>query len=83
MTITKNNYKNKGELEVKTIRLFKGDVDIINSFYPNAGYNVVIRMLVHNLVKKLLATTNSLENIDGTDITLDITLAGSIEGQPE
>lgn len=39
--------------EKKTIRLFKGDAEAMNRFYPQAGYNRAIRTLVHQHLRAL------------------------------
>lgn len=68
----KHTEKNKGELERKGIRLFKGDAELINEYYPTAGYNVVIRKLVHNFCRRLEENTNRKELPDADDIDISI-----------
>ena len=41
-----------------TLRLHRGDTDIIQQFYPHAGYNKVIRQLVHKFARQLLERDN-------------------------
>lgn len=38
--------RRKENLEIKTLRLSSGATDALQQFYPNLGYNRVIRMLV-------------------------------------
>lgn len=45
--------KNKPELELRTIRLFKGDSDRLQEYYQKSGYNKAIRVLVRNHLNKL------------------------------
>lgn len=68
----KHSAKNKGKLERKQIRLFEGDAAILDEYYPRAGHTIIIRIIVHNFVKKLLNKTNQkelmneLESINGS-----------------
>lgn len=41
------------EFEKVTLRLKRGDVAVLKEFYPNAGYNKVVRALVSRHVKRL------------------------------
>ena len=45
--------RDKPEFEKKTIRLFVGDADAMNRFYPEAGYNRAIRTLVRQHLRSL------------------------------
>lgn len=70
----KYSERKKGELEKKSLRLFKGDSEILDEFYPRAGHSIIIRTIVHNFVKKLQESANRKEipdelrnlTIDGT-----------------
>ena len=45
--------KDERELEVVTLRLVKGDKEILQEFYPEIGYNRVVRELVSRAAKRL------------------------------
>lgn len=57
----KYGQRNKGKLEKKNLRLFQGDAEFLDEMFPRAGYSIVIRMIVHNFVKKLQANINKVE----------------------
>lgn len=42
----------------KTIRLYAGDTEELDGFYPTLGYNAVIRELVRRHLKRLRERTN-------------------------
>jgi len=57
------------DLEKKTIRLHRGDADILQQFYPRLGYNKAIRVLVRNHIKTLQertaqTTANAIPDIE-------------------
>lgn len=41
------------DLETVTIRLRRGDKDVLASYFPREGYNRVIRTLVSKFIKQL------------------------------
>lgn len=41
-------------LEMVSVRLYKGDPQILASFYPDIGYNAAVRELVHRHCRLLL-----------------------------
>jgi hypothetical protein len=45
--------KNEIGLEKVTIRIFKGDLEAINRYYPTTGHNVVIRKLIRKHLRKM------------------------------
>lgn len=45
--------KNEIGLEKITIRIFKGDVEALNRYYPTTGHNVVIRKLIRKHLRKM------------------------------
>lgn len=46
--------REKGEFEkIAGTRLYKGDKDRIQSYYPKVGYNRVIRLIVNQHLNKL------------------------------
>lgn len=61
----KYSQRNKGKLVKKGLRLFEGDAEIIDDFFPRAGHSVIIRLLVRDFVKKLQANMNQKELPDG------------------
>lgn len=68
----------KQNLEKVTIRLTTGAKDELEKFYPNAGYNVAIRKIVDNHIKRLneklndaRSQTNDTARLDDFDISLD------------
>lgn len=63
--VDKYSQRNKGELEKKSLRLFAGDTEIIDEYFPRAGHSVIIRLLVKDFVKKLEANMNQKELPDG------------------
>lgn len=40
------------DLEKVTVRLNRGDKDKLSEYFPDLGYNKVIRVMVSNLIKK-------------------------------
>lgn len=40
------------DLEKVTVRLFHGHKEKLSEYFPDLGYNKVIRIAVHNLIKK-------------------------------
>ena len=68
----------KGEMELVTIRLYTGDKDTLQSFFPNEGYNAVIRKMVNRICNQLRERANQhLETSNAaTDIEADPTVAG-------
>lgn len=75
----KYSQRNKGKLEKKSIRLFKGDAEFLDEFYPRAGHTIIIRILVRNFCKKLQENFNRKEI---PDELRGLTLEGSGEGEP-
>ncbi len=51
--MAKNSERDNVEKEVVTLRLYKGDKEILNEFYPRAGYNRVVRILVRKHIRAL------------------------------
>ena len=43
----------KSNLEKRTIRLYAGDAEKLAKFFPQVGYNLAIRTMVRNTIKKL------------------------------
>lgn len=81
----KHSQKKKGELEKKTVRLFKGETAFIDEMYPRAGHNIIIRNLVHKFVTRLKEKTDQqeIENEFGAGINDSLTITGSGEGKSE
>ena len=49
--------KNERELKKTTIRLHTDTLDYLRKYYPNSGYNEVLRALSDRHVRKLLDAT--------------------------
>lgn len=76
----KHGEKNKGELEKKNIRLFKGDAEFLEEHFPRAGYSIIIRNLVRQFRRQVEAKINQQESFnDSRNFTLD----GSLENELE
>ena len=41
------------KLEIVTMRLFEGDKKKLDEFYPDVGYNQIVRTLVRRHIKRL------------------------------
>lgn len=78
--MNKHQVKKLGELEKKSLRLFKGDAATLDECFPEAGHSVVIRMLVRNFIKKL---ENNQQEIPKDVREFIITLDGSGEGESQ
>ena len=69
----KSTEKNKGELELKGIRLFKGDAAFLDENFPNLGHTIIIRKLTRDFVTKPRERQNqngTVPSVD-TDFTID------------
>lgn len=58
------------DLEKVTVRLFHGHKDKLSEYFPDLGYNKVIRIAVHNLIKKTEEKLN--ETYQPQNKTIDI-----------
>lgn len=56
------------DTEKRTIRLYVGDSDRLSAYYPQLGYNAVIRALVSEHLKTLDAKLEA----NGLDTTVEI-----------
>ena len=74
----KYSQRNKGKLVKKGLRLFEGDSEVIDEFFPKAGHNVIVRLLVRDFVKKLQANFNQKEL---PNAIRELTIEGSGEGE--
>lgn len=65
----KSTEKNKGELELRGVRFFKGDLAFLDENFPNLGHTIIVRKLTRDFVNK----TRERQNQNGTvpDITID------------
>jgi len=80
----KYNQKNKGELEKKNLRLFKGDAAFIEEHFPRAGYSIIIRNLVRQFRRQIEAKINQQEIINDDSLDeLGLTITGSGEAESE
>lgn len=61
----------KGDLEKVTIRLHAGDKDKLNDYYPHVGYNVVIRELVRNFIRKIEEKTSRQSEEHNININME------------
>jgi hypothetical protein len=43
----------KEDLEVVTLRLYQGDKDRLDEYYPQLGYNKIVRLIVRNHLQRL------------------------------
>lgn len=41
------------ELEARTIRFFKGELDRLKAYYPHSGYNPIVRKMVRQHLRIL------------------------------
>lgn len=68
--------KEQGDFEkLPGVRLYSGDRARLESYYPQAGYNKVIRQLVRNHLSKLDAKFEqrvAAKSLSGLDLTGDI-----------
>lgn len=59
-----------------TVRFFEGDPERLEQFYPDAGYNAIIRLLVRKhlilLEEKLNRKLSNMENIDGRQLANEL-----------
>lgn len=61
------------QLEKVSIRIFVGDREELERFYPALGYNKVVRFLIHKHVKKLQEQENKANgSIDTESPELDL-----------
>jgi len=81
---SKYTARKKGKLVKKSLRLFDGDTETIDEFYPKAGHSVIIRAVVHNFVKKLQENINQKELPNELrELANSVSLDGGGEEQPE
>ena len=55
-------------LEKVTIRLFAGDAERLQAYFPTVGYNRAIRTHIHRLLKHLDERTQQAADTKGIDI---------------
>ena len=69
-------------LEKQTIRFYEGDIQTIADHYPQLGYNLAIRELVHNLAKRLREGTNQKlkTTMDLSHVTIPDDILSSANG---
>ena len=60
------------DLEKVTLRLTRGAKEKINGFFPTVGYNIVIRKITDNFIKKI--EERASQNLEPVDITVDLTV---------
>jgi hypothetical protein len=60
--------RQKQNLEKVTLRLEAGTIEAIQEFYPKAGYNVVIRKVMSDYVRKLKAKYNTQRSQDDDEL---------------
>lgn len=66
--------KETGDFEtLPGIRLYRGDRDALEEFYPKAGYNRIIRHLVHEHVLKMKAKFDQRAGARGLGAPITIT----------
>ena len=56
------------DLEKVTVRIHRGDREILKQFYPSMGYNEAMRILIHNHCKALQERANLAEDEATTDL---------------
>lgn len=60
------------DLEKVTLRLTTGAKEKINAFFPTVGYNIVIRKLTDNFIKKIEERTSQSQEPVDLDVDLDV-----------
>ena len=61
----------KDELTKHSLFLYKGDFELLRSYYPEVGAGLVVRKLVRQHLKKLQKRTEEPVNID-VEVELDV-----------
>lgn len=64
----KSTEKNKGELELRGVRFFKGDLAFLDENFPNLGHTIIIRKLTRDFVNK----TRERQNQNGTSSSVQL-----------
>jgi hypothetical protein len=64
--------REKENLEKVTVRLYIGDKEELNSFYPQLGYNKVVRKLITDHLKKLRERVNQKRSETNDDDDIDL-----------
>ena len=64
--------KHAQDLEVKNIRLFKGDYERLGNLFPTMGAGPAVRALVRNTIKRAEAAAKPLDiQLDGVEELLN------------